>query len=95
MLLYIDFPSWIKPEIFGGLNLPSFLNFLSILRWYGLMYIVAISIAYIQSIYIVKHDSFKTINREKLEDFYFWGVLGLILGARILFCFVWGGRQKV
>ena len=36
MTLFISFPSWISPQIFPSLPL----------RWYGLMYVVAFSIAY-------------------------------------------------
>ena len=36
MLAFLNFPTWLKPEIIPGLPI----------RWYGLMYLVAFSIAY-------------------------------------------------
>lgn len=83
MLAYINFPSWISPRVFSFLPEGSFLD---IIRWYGLSYIFAIVLAYIQSLYIIKHDKITTINKDKLDDFFFWAVVGVILGARIFFC---------
>ena len=37
MLAYVDFPSWIHPEIIPPLPI----------RWYGLMYLVAIAVSYL------------------------------------------------
>ena len=39
-MLYINYPSWIHPEIFPGVP------FLGLLRWYGLMYVFAFGFAY-------------------------------------------------
>ena len=41
MPLYINFPSWIHPEIFPGVPV------LGMIRWYGLMYIFAFGTAYL------------------------------------------------
>ena len=38
--LYINYPSWIHPQIFPGIK------FLGLLRWYGLMYVFAFGTAY-------------------------------------------------
>ena len=40
LLLYIDYPSWIQPEIFPGLPI------LGLIRWYGLMYVVGFLIGW-------------------------------------------------
>ena len=40
MLLYLNYPSWIHPEIFPGVK------FLGLIRWYGLMYCFAFLTAY-------------------------------------------------
>mgnify|MGYP006779695989 FL=1 len=37
-LLYVNYPSWIHPEIIPGV---------SFLRWYGLMYVFAFAFAYL------------------------------------------------
>ncbi|HOV13582.1 MAG TPA: prolipoprotein diacylglyceryl transferase [Spirochaetota bacterium] len=88
MLGYVDFPSFIKPEVFGFLNLPNG-HFLNVFRWYGLMYIVAMSIAYFLIMYQLKKEDFKTLNKKLIDDYFFWAVLGLILGARIFSCLVY------
>lgn len=85
----MNFPEWITPEVFGFLDLSGSLSFLTIFRWYSMMYIVAIGLAYIQSRMILKRENYLTIDQERVDDFYFWGVLGLILGARIVSCFVY------
>ncbi|CEM60923.1 prolipoprotein diacylglyceryl transferase [Treponema phagedenis] len=80
MLLAIQYPSWIHPEIIPGFPV----------RWYGLMYIVAFAIAYFLFSYQVKHGELnKAIQSEvKITDddvvsFFTWGIIGLLLGARI------------
>lgn len=88
MLAYIDFPSWITPEVFGFLKLSPG-NLLNLLRWYGLMYIIGIVISYIQSLYILEHDNIKTIDKKILDDFYFWAIIGLVLGGRIFSCLIY------
>ena len=40
MFLYLNYPSWIHPEIFPGVK------FLGLIRWYGLMYCFAFLTAY-------------------------------------------------
>jgi len=87
-MLYINFPQWIKPEVFGFLNLPNG-HFLNFLRWYGLMYIVAIMFSFFQSRYLLKKEKFKTLNKQIIDDYYFWAAIGLVLGARIIFCLVY------
>ncbi len=81
MLAYINFPVWLKPEIIPGLPL----------RWYGLMYLVAFSIAYLLIMRQIKEktaDGSKILKTEFTEEdvinCFFWGIVGLLLGARIL-----------
>ena len=74
MLLAVNFPSWLKPEIIPGLPL----------RWYGLMYIVAFAIAYLLFKKQVKERNFP-MSEEDLSSLFVWGILGLILGARIFY----------
>lgn len=87
-MLYINFPQWLKPEVFGFLNLPEG-HFLNFLRWYGMMYIVAIMLSFFQSRYLLKTEKFKTLNKHIIDDYYFWAAIGLVLGARIIFCLVY------
>ncbi|QQO09668.1 prolipoprotein diacylglyceryl transferase [Breznakiella homolactica] len=72
MLLAVDFPSWINPEIIPGLPF----------RWYGLMYLVAFAIAYVLFRKQVKERNFP-MDDDGISGLFFWGILGLLLGARI------------
>jgi phosphatidylglycerol:prolipoprotein diacylglycerol transferase len=68
----LQFPSWIHPEIIPGLPL----------RWYGLMYAVAFAIAWL----LFRYESKRRRSPWSLEDaeaFFFWAIIGLIIGARI------------
>lgn len=73
MLAYINFPQWLKPEIIPGLPV----------RWYGLMYLVAFSIAYYLMMRQVKRKELDFTEDDTLNCF-FWGIIGLLIGARIL-----------
>ena len=72
MLLSIDFPSWLKPEIIPGLPF----------RWYGLMYIFAFATAFLMYRRQVKERNFP-MSEEQLYSLFTWGILGLLLGARL------------
>ena len=86
MFLYINFPSWIHPQIFPGIK------FLSLLRWYGLMYVFAFGTAYFLLRKISNEGmldgtttdgkSYK-ISEDDLFSFLGTGILFLLLGARI------------
>ena len=72
MMLYINFPVWIKPVIIPGLPV----------HWYGLMYLIAFGITYILFKYQVKTDNLD-MDDEVITNFFFWTILGLIIGARV------------
>jgi len=72
MLLSIQFPSWLKPEVIPGLPV----------RWYGLMYIFAFATAYIVYRRQVKERHFPMPETD-LSSLFTWGILGLIVGARL------------
>jgi len=72
MLLAIHFPSWLKPEVIPGLPF----------RWYGLMYVVAFGVAFLLYRRQVRERSFP-MTEDELSGLFFWGILALILGARI------------
>jgi phosphatidylglycerol:prolipoprotein diacylglycerol transferase len=82
MPLAVNFPSWLKPEIIP--NLPF--------RWYSVMYIVAFAIAYLLFKKQIKERKFPMIDDDVLNLF-FWGILGLILGARIFYMIVYAGSM--
>ncbi|MDR1316957.1 MAG: prolipoprotein diacylglyceryl transferase [Spirochaetales bacterium] len=77
-LLAIPFPSWLKPEIIPGLPF----------RWYGLMYLVAFAIAYQLFNYQVKQRKLH-LPKDTVTNLFFWGIIGLLLGARILSAIVY------
>ncbi|GHV85115.1 prolipoprotein diacylglyceryl transferase [Spirochaetia bacterium] len=72
MLLAVNFPSWLKPEIIPGLPF----------RWYGLMYLVAFGVAWLLYRRQVRERNFP-MNEDELSGLFFWGILALVLGARI------------
>ena len=79
--LYINYPAWIKPEIFPGVPL------LGLIRWYGLMYIIAFSGAFIILKKQLREGAFDTLDKKATEDdifsFIAFGIVFLLLGARI------------
>lgn len=80
-LLYIDYPSWIHPEIFPGVP------FLSLIRWYGLMYIFAFGTAFWILKKEQKEGALDTPDKKTTEDdifsFIACGIIFLLIGARI------------
>lgn len=72
MLLYIHYPSWLKPEIIPGLPI----------RWYGLMYLIAFVIAYLLFRRQLKERSIH-LDDDSVSSLFFWTILALLLGGRI------------
>jgi len=83
MLLSVNFPSWLKPEIIPGLPL----------RWYGLMYIVAFGVAFLLYRQQVKERNFP-LSEDNLSGLFFWVILSLILGARIFSTLVYENNME-
>jgi phosphatidylglycerol:prolipoprotein diacylglycerol transferase len=73
-----DLPSRIDPNLFtiGPLQV----------RYYSMMYLVAFGLTYILSVYRIKRENFK-YSTELLQDLFMWGILGLIIGARLGYVF--------
>ncbi len=72
MLAAMQFPTWIKPEIIPGLPL----------RWYGLMYVVAFAVSW----FLFRYESRRRDapwSAEEAEGWFFWAIVGLLVGARI------------
>lgn len=72
LFYYINYPEWIKPEIIPGF----------FIRWYALMYLVALGITYLLFMKQLKEDGYN-IKKEIASDYIFYIMIGLILGARI------------
>lgn len=81
MFLYLNYPSWIHPQIFPGVK------FLGLLRWYGLMYVFAFVTAYMILKKVADEGALDTREKKVTEDdlfsFISFGILFLLLGARI------------
>lgn len=79
--LYIDYPSFIKPEVFPGVP------FLGLIRWYGLMYIFAFASAFFVLKKLLKEGALDTAEKKATEDdifsFITWGIIFLLIGARV------------
>jgi len=80
MFYAINFPSWLKPEIISGLPV----------RWYGLMYIFAFATAFFVYRRQIKERNFPMTD-DGLSSLFFWGILGLLLGARLFSTLVYYG----
>jgi phosphatidylglycerol:prolipoprotein diacylglycerol transferase len=78
-MLYINYPSWLKPEI---------VPFLPI-RWYGLMYIVAFGVAYFLTVRSLNREQNPLLNKRQTEDLFLSGIIGLLVGARLFYVFVY------
>jgi len=78
--LAINYPSWISPEIIPGLPI----------RWYGLMYIFAFATAYFVYRRQVKERRFP-MSEDSLTSLFFWGITGLLLGARLFSTLIYHG----
>ena len=74
----IQFPSWLSPEIIPGLPF----------RWYGLMYVVAFGITWLLFNFEAKRRK-APWTEDEAASFFFWAILGLLLGARIFGTFLY------
>ena len=72
MLLYLEFPSWLRAEIIPGLPF----------RWYGLMYLVAFAISYILFMVQIRQRKLG-VDQDTIVNFFFCGIIGLLVGARL------------
>ena len=81
MLLAVNFPSWLKPEIIPGFPV----------RWYGLMYIVAFAIAFLLYKRQIKERNYP-MTEDELSGLFGWGIFGLILGARVFSAIIYEGE---
>ena len=87
MFLYINYPSWIHPEIFP--NIPI----LGLLRWYGLMYVFAFGTAFLILKKVMKEGMLNTDSFTAAEDdifsFIATGIVFLLIGARVFSALVY------
>ena len=87
--LYINYPSWIHPQIFPGIK------FLGLLRWYGLMYVFAFGTAYWVLSKLFKEGALDSpcqatastpagkASEDDVFSFIATGIVFLLIGARV------------
>jgi len=65
------------------------------ISWYGIMYLVAFAIVYFLVRYRIRTEKLG-ISFETVQDFFPWGIAGLLLGARLgdVFIYDWGYFQN-
>ena len=90
--LYINYPSWIHPEIFPGVPM------LGLLRWYGLMYVFAFGFAYMALKKQFSEGALETSGRKTTEDdlvsFIAMGIVFLLVGARVFSTLIYDTSGK-
>jgi phosphatidylglycerol:prolipoprotein diacylglycerol transferase len=64
------------------------------IRWYGLMYVIAFSLAYFVMVRISKTKDLG-ITKQDIGDFLTYAIVGIILGARLGYCFLYNGLYYV
>ena len=72
MAQFITFPSWIRAEIFPALPI----------RWYGLMYVVAFTVAYLL-IRVQARRGEIALDKDETMNVVLYAVFGLIIGGRL------------
>ena len=73
MIGYVEFPTWLRPEIIPGLPI----------RWYGLMYLVAFAITYRLFVQLAVKRGELQIDKDAALSLFFWGIVGVLLGGRL------------
>jgi len=58
------------------------------IRYYGLFYIIGLVIAYFFLIYLVNQRNI-SINKNEISDYLTWLILGILIGARLFYVFVY------
>lgn len=80
MVLYVQFPSWVRMEIIPSLPF----------RWYGLMYVFAFAVTYGLTLLQVKKGE-ASLSRDDVDDLFLRCILCLLLGARLFSQLVYEG----
>lgn len=57
------------------------------IHWYGLMYLVGFALFWLLGTWRGKRDAWRDLTAEDVEELLFVGVLGVILGGRLGYCF--------
>lgn len=60
------------------------------IRWYGLMYVIAFSLAYLV-MKRVSQSKKLNVTKQDIGDFLTYAILGVIIGGRVGYCFIYNG----
>lgn len=92
MPLYINYPSWLSPQIFPNIK------FLSLFRWYGLMYVFAFVTAFLVFKKQVKEGALNTpthvVNDDDIFSFFTFSIVFLLIGARLFSVLIYNTSSK-
>ncbi|MDX9800130.1 MAG: prolipoprotein diacylglyceryl transferase [Spirochaetia bacterium] len=72
MPFFINYPTWLHPEIIQGLPF----------RWYGVMYMIAFLLSYLLFKKQVKEKNLD-YSEDTITNLFFWAILGVLIGGRI------------
>lgn len=75
-------------EIYSHFDPVAFSVFGFRVHWYGIMYVLALLTALGAAKYFVKKDNIK-ISQAQLDSYFFWVEIGVILGARLGYVFIY------
>lgn len=84
MLGFVPYPEWLSPTIVPGFPL----------RWYGLMYLAAFAVTYALFTHECRRRGFGT-DRDQVADFFFWTILGVLLGGRLLYAIAFDSSREL
>jgi phosphatidylglycerol:prolipoprotein diacylglycerol transferase len=73
MPLYLEYPSWLAPEIIPGV--PVF-------RWYGLLFIFGFFVTFLLFQFQIKNKQLE-FEKDQILNFFIVGTLGMLIGARL------------
>ena len=76
-----NLPSYMDPVLFTIGPVP--------VRWYGMMYIVALIVVYLLSSYRINREQYP-VNINHLQEYLLWGFLGAIIGGRVGYILFYG-----
>ncbi len=81
-LVYITYPGWLSPQIADGLPI----------RWYGVMYLLAFVTTFVLFRYEAKRSRLAH-DPDEIATFFYWVILGALLGGRLFYVFVFGDTE--
>lgn len=94
MVLYINFPDWLHPEVFPGFHLFG-IKILYLIRWYSLSYIFGFLASFYLFRYQLKKQTSIIADATVLADFYFWLIIAVLICGRIFASIFYVGFENI